>query len=31
VETSSRAVGQVYHLSSPLRPEVVRQVHILAG
>ena len=31
VETVSRTVGQVYHLSSPLRPEVVRQAHILAG
>ena len=31
VETASRTVGQVYHLSSPLRPEVVRQAHILAG
>ena len=31
VETASHAVEQVYHLSSPLRPEVVRQAHILAG
>jgi len=31
VETASHAVGQIYHLSSPLRPEVVRQAHILAG
>ena len=31
VETVSRTVGQVYHLSSPLRPEVVRQAHILAS
>ena len=31
VETASRTVGQVYHLSSPLRPEVVRQAHILVS
>ena len=31
VETASCAVGQAYHFSSPLRPEVVRQAHILAG
>ena len=31
VETASRTVGQVYHLSSPLRPEAMRQAHILAG
>ena len=31
VETASRTVEQVYHLSSPLRPEAMRQAHILAG